>query len=170
MLAPQILWAQRTNEIFITIDLIDIENPQIKLTENDLYFQGRSDGKDYEVNLKFFNKIDPEASKQSVTARNIFFIIIKKEKEQPYWPRLLETKGKIHYLKTDFGRWKDEDDEDDDVANPMEGIDFSQFNGMGDMGGMTGMGGMAGMNDLPDSDDEEENSDEDLPNLESTTA
>jgi len=60
MLAPTVLWAQRTNEIFLTIDLMDIENPQVNLTAEKLHFQGRSQGKDYEVDLKFFSKIDPE--------------------------------------------------------------------------------------------------------------
>jgi len=71
--------------------------------------------------------IKKKASKQSITPRNAFFVLIKEEKEKEYWPRLLEAKGKVHYLKTDFGRWKDEDD-DDDVPNPMEGLDFSQVN------------------------------------------
>jgi len=161
MLAPTVLWAQRTNEIFITIDLMDIENQQVNLTAEKLYFQGRSLGKDYEVELKFYNKIDPEASRQSITPRNAFFVLIKEEKDKEYWPRLLEDKGKVHYLKTDFGRWKDEDD-DDDVPNPMEGLDFSQFTGMG---GMPGMGDL-GMDDIPDSDDDT-SSDEDMPELES---
>ncbi len=60
MLAPTVLWAQRTNEIFLTIDLMDIENPQVNLTAEELHFQGRSQDKDYEVNLKFYSKIDPE--------------------------------------------------------------------------------------------------------------
>jgi prostaglandin-E synthase len=161
MLATTVLWAQRTDEIFITIDLMDIENPKVNLTNEKLYFQGRSLGKDYEVELKFFNKIDPEASKQSITPRNAFFVLIKEEKGKEYWPRLLEDKGKVHYLKTDFGRWKDEDD-DDDVPNPMEGLDFSQFTGMG---GMPGMGDLGNMDDMPDSDDDT-STDDDMPELE----
>jgi len=164
MLAPTVLWSQRTDEIFITIDLMDIENPTVNLTSDKLYFQGRSLGKDYEVELKFFSKIDPEASKKSITPRNAFFVLIKEEKGKEYWPRLLEDKGKVHYLKTDFSRWKDEDDDDDDVPNPMEGLDFPQFSGMG---GMPGMGDLGNMDDMPDSDDDSSSdSDNDMPELE----
>ncbi|KAJ5498950.1 HSP20-like chaperone [Penicillium expansum] len=78
--------------------------------------------------------------------------------------RLLESKQKMHFLKTNFDKWVDEDEQDeageDDYANNFGGfggegggdpsagagglgnIDFSK------LGGMPGMGGMGGMPDL----------------------
>jgi prostaglandin-E synthase len=54
--------------------------------------------------------------------------IIKKQEKGPYWPRLLKDAKKVHWLKADWNKWKDEDDEEEE-----------------DMAGMGGMGGMGGM-------------------------
>ena len=53
----------------------------------------------------------------------------KAEKGKEYWPKLLST-PKPNFLKTDFSRWKDEDEDDEEMA------------GMPGMGGMPGMPGM----------------------------
>ncbi|RKO92626.1 HSP20-like chaperone, partial [Blyttiomyces helicus] len=110
---PEVLWAQRTDELFLTISVSDVEDPKITLTEEKLVFQGTAHGKNYSLDLAFHKEVNPEASKQSVTARNITFVIAKKEVGQPYWPRLLSPlAGKPHYLKTDFSKWRDEDDDE----------------------------------------------------------
>ncbi|KAJ3087124.1 hypothetical protein HK102_011777, partial [Quaeritorhiza haematococci] len=134
-LHPEVLWAQRANEVYVTINLSDVENPKINLTNTTLTFAGDSKGSPYEVSLEFNKEVDPEASRQNVTARNITFVIAKKEQDQPWWPRLLKGTGKSpHWLKTDFAKWKDEDDDDADEMAP--GMDYSQFAQMGGMGGM----------------------------------
>ncbi|TPX47814.1 hypothetical protein SeMB42_g01070 [Synchytrium endobioticum] len=171
-LYPEVLWAQRANEIYITINLADVEKPNIQLSPTGLHFDAMSHKSHYKVDLEFYSDIDPESSRQIITARNLLFAITKKNQDQAWWPRLLKQSGKApHYVKTDFARWKDEDDENEEAggaANPFD-MDFSQFSNMGGMGGMDmGAGGM-GMGD--DSDDDEaqkggEDDDDDLPDLE----
>ena len=84
-----------------------------------------------------------------------------KKESGPYWPRLLKQTGKFHFLKTDFSKWKDEDEEDEEVDNNgmnnpamdlMGGNDFSNF----DFSKFAGAGGMGGAEDaqFDDSDDE----------------
>jgi hypothetical protein len=61
--------------------------------------------------------------------------MIPKQESGPYWPRLLKESGKRQWLKTDFARWKDEDEEEVDApaAGGMDpsaafgGLDFSQL-------------------------------------------
>jgi hypothetical protein len=62
-----------------------------------------------------------------VTPRNVFFLIPKKNQEDSYWPRLYAGSAKQSFVKTDFSRWRDEDDEDEEVAPNLP--DFSQFGG-----------------------------------------
>ncbi|KNC99743.1 Hsp90 cochaperone SBA1 [Spizellomyces punctatus DAOM BR117] len=181
-LAPEVLWAQRADELFVTINLSDVEDPKIDVTPSSLKFAGKARGNQYAVTIDFYKEVDPETSKQSITARNLSFVLAKKEKGQEYWPRLTKEKGKLHWLKTDFSKWKDEDEDDEPVQAGFEGMDFSQFQGMGGMGGMSGMGGLGGLgglggmggmdfgaggmdfgSDEKDSDDED---DEDMPDLE----
>ncbi|KAJ3024907.1 UNVERIFIED_CONTAM: hypothetical protein HDU68_007667 [Siphonaria sp. JEL0065] len=146
-ISPEVLWAQRTDELFVTINAADIIEPQITLTKQQLKFEGTSTaGKKYAVTLDFHAEVDPEASRQNINARALVFVIVKAVKGAGYWPRLLtKSAGKPHFLKTDFSKWKDEDEEDEEVeAAPAGGMDMSQFSGMGGMPGMGGMGGMGG--------------------------
>ncbi|KAI8998256.1 HSP20-like chaperone [Gaertneriomyces semiglobifer] len=131
-LFPEVLWAQRSDEILLTVNLADVEQPTIDLTPTGFKFNGKSRGGEYKFELEFYKEVDPEASKQSLTARALSFVITKKEKDQPYWPRLTKEKLKQHWLKTDFSKWKDEDEEDEAPGAGFDGMDFSQFQNMGD--------------------------------------
>ena len=39
---------------------------------------------------------------------------LEKKDAGPYWDRLLKEKNKYHWLKTDFNKWKDEDESDNE--------------------------------------------------------
>ena len=64
---------------------------------------GKSGGTDWDLNLVFFKEVDAEAdeSKWVVGDRNIQFHIIKKNKDEDFWPRLLEDK-KLEKRVEDF--------------------------------------------------------------------
>lgn len=66
----------------------------------------------------------------------------KKEAKEEYWPRLLKESKKMHFLKTDFDKWVDEDEQDEKPEDEGMG---GGMGGMPDMGAMGGMGGMGGM-------------------------
>jgi len=143
------MWAQRPHLVFITINVSDCENPEIKVEKDSLYFKGTGgpDKKLFETNLKLFGEIKEDTVKYAVRPRCIEFALEKVE-EGPYWSRLLADKTKQHWLKVDFSKWKDEDDSDaeggegggdlEDMMRNMGGLG-------GGMGGMPGMGGMGGM-------------------------
>lgn len=98
-----------------------------------------------------------QASKQQLTPRNLSFIIYKKGKHG-FWPRLLKDKSKPHFLKTDFAKWKDEDDEEEEAGaegqDAFGGMDFSSI--MNSAGGSAFGGGAPTGDDDEDNDDEEE--------------
>jgi prostaglandin-E synthase len=48
--------------------------------------------------------------------RNIEIMLKKKDDDQKFWPHLLKEKKKMHWLKIDFNKWKDEDDSDDEMG------------------------------------------------------
>ncbi|XP_045168328.1 prostaglandin E synthase 3-like isoform X2 [Mercenaria mercenaria] len=158
------MWAQRNDVVFLTICLEDCESPTINLTEQKLTFSGKGGtNKDlFEISLEFEKEVNPQESKYAVKPRNVSFVIKKKE-SGPYWPRLLKGIKKAFWLKTDFNKWKDEDESDDDMDKNMDLAEMMQnMGGMG--GGMGGMGGGPGGPGLID--DEEDSDDEDLPDLE----
>ncbi|ROV97753.1 hypothetical protein VMCG_07410 [Cytospora schulzeri] len=188
---PEVLWAQRSsstdpekNFIYLTISVPDVPASSMKLDlkPTGLTFTGHSDTlkKTYHLELEFFAEIDDKASKTNHTGKNVEFKLQKKDLDEAYWPRLLKEAKKVHFLRTDFDKWVDEDEQ-----NEAGEEDFSQFGGMGGMPGMGGMGGMggeggdfggidfsklggaAGMGgeDLEDEDEEGED-DDDMPALE----
>jgi hypothetical protein len=63
-------------------------------------------------------------SQKSITPRSVVFVLSKADKGESYWPKLLST-PKPNFLKTDFSRWKDEDDEEEvGGMNPYAGKYF----------------------------------------------
>jgi len=195
---PEVTWAQRSsstdaekNYVYLTIVAADVPESDLKLDlkEQSLSFKGASTSKKvtYAVDLEFFAEIDPSQSKISHSGRDISLVLRKKELKEEYWPRLLKDNKKMHFLKTDFDKWVDEDEQDeapeDDMMNQMNpmaggmggaggaggfgGIDFSKLGAAQGAGGIPGMDGMdfssMGMDamDGGDSDD-----DDDMPELE----
>lgn len=135
-----VLWAQRSsavdetkNFVYVTITVPDApkEDVQLDLKPTGLVFTGTSSTlkKKFHVELEFFAEIDPAASKVNHTNKNIELKLQKKEPKEEYWPRLLKEAKRVHFLKTDFDKWVDEDEQDE---APEE--DFSQFGGAGGMG------------------------------------
>lgn len=146
---------------------------KLEIKPDSVLFEGKSlKGVHYAVTLPLYDAIDPEASKKHHTMRGVDLVLRKKELRAEYWPRLLKEKQKVHFVKTDFDKWVDEDEQDgtadDDGLGGLDlgamggdggglgGLDFSQ---LGAMGGGDGDEGEAG----GEGDQEEE---EDLPELE----
>jgi len=161
-LTPQVLWAQRKNLVILTVCVEDCRNPTINIEADKLVFKGvgGSDKKNYEVTIDFYKEVDPEASKQYVRDRSIELLLTKKE-EGPYWPQLFKEKKKMHWLKVDFNRWRDEDDSEPEGENEEQDINEM----MRRMGGLGGGGGDDQI-DLNDLEGSEEEDDDDLPDLE----
>ncbi|TFB04612.1 Protein wos2 [Trichoderma ghanense] len=143
-LTPEVLWAQRSsatdaskNFIYLTISVPDVPKEDLKLDikPTSVTFTGTSATlkKTYHVELELYAEIDPAESRVNHTAKNIEMKLQKKELKEEYWPRLLKSSQKLHFLKTDFDKWVDEDEQ-----NEAADDDLSKF---GDMGGMPGMGG-----------------------------
>ncbi|KAJ2764040.1 p23 chaperone protein wos2, partial [Coemansia nantahalensis] len=139
---PTVLWAQRENVVYLTIELHDAQEAKIELKEDSIDFSNTTDGLPYAFHLDFYKPVKTEA-KKSATGFKTTLVIDKKD--DAWWPRLTKESPKPAFLKTDFEHWKDEDDSDAEEAG-FGGMDFSQLGGMGGMGGMPGMmGGMPGM-------------------------
>lgn len=185
---PEVTWAQRSsatdaekNFIYLTIAAPDAPKIDLDLKPTGLTFSGTSETKKttYHVELEFFAEIDVENSKTHHTSRDVLLVLRKKELKEEYWPRLLKENKKVHFLKTDFDKWVDEDEQDgapvDDAMGGMGG-GMPGMEGMGGMGADGGFGGLdfsklgggagGGMPDLGDMGGDEDDEDEDMPALE----
>jgi len=170
---PTVLWAQRSQNLYISIEIEDMKVDELTINENKFVFKGKHGADQYEVDLTLYGKLKGDERRQINTKRRLEFVIPKENAE--WWPRLVQDKVKIPWLKVDFDKWKDEDEDNkEDEEFNFGGMDFSNFGMPGGMGmpgmGMPGMG-MPGMGmpggglddlDLDDNDD----GDEDMGELE----
>jgi len=128
---PITKWAQRSDRVFLTIELPDAKDVKLNLKpEGHFNFSAKgSDDLPYEFDLELFDAVNVEESKAAVAPRTICYLI--KKAESKWWPRLLKKEGKAPvFLKVDWDKWQDEDDEDVGF-NDFSDMDFSKL----DMGG-----------------------------------
>ncbi|KAI4096918.1 MAG: hypothetical protein LQ348_003719 [Seirophora lacunosa] len=191
---PEATWAQRSsasdpekNFIYLTIAAPDVKKIDLDLKPTGLTFNGTSETKEttYHLELEFYAEIDTENSKTHHTSRDVLLVLRKKELKEEYWPRLLKESKKVHFLKTDFDKWVDEDEQEgapvDDMMGGMGGMGGGMpgMEGMGGMGGMGGDGGFGGidfsklgggagggMPDMGDMGGEDDDEDDEMPALE----
>lgn len=132
------LWAQRTDLLYIRINVSDLKNDELNVTEEGLTFKGESSEsqKRYEANLTFFKPVNPDMVRRDKTGRALRLVIPKKT-DEAYWPRLLKDNVRLPFLKVDFEMWRDEDEEKEEEENLLSsmaagaggagGLDFSQL-------------------------------------------
>ncbi|KAJ1961922.1 p23 chaperone protein wos2, partial [Dispira parvispora] len=139
--------------IYLTINVSDATITTLDIQSTTVKFEGQSNDKKYAFELELHAAVNPETSKKANTKRNIFLVLDKKEHDKPYWPRLQQGKTRPNFLKTDFSKWKDEDEEDEEEEGGMPGMGGAggMPGMMGGAGGMPGMmGGMGGAGGMPD--------------------
>lgn len=160
---PLVKWAQRSDKLFITIELPDAQDVKLKLEPEGKFFFSATTGAEkvpYEVDLELYDKVDVNESKASVGSRNICYLV--KKAENKWWSRLVKQQGKPPvFLKVDWDKWVDEDEEPENKSGAD--MDFGDFDlSKMNMGGDEGFAADAAGGDYgdDDSDTEEEKMEE----------
>ncbi|CAN6468910.1 unnamed protein product [Victoria cruziana] len=111
---PEVKWAQRIDNVYVTILLPDSKNAKVDLEPDgvlNFYATAGAGNNQYELKLELHDKVNVEESKINIGVRSIFCVIKKAEKG--WWKKLLRGDGKApHYLKVDWDKWVDEDDDE----------------------------------------------------------
>ncbi|KAL6005159.1 hypothetical protein ACLOJK_005721 [Asimina triloba] len=110
---PEVLWAQRSDKIYLTISLPDANNVSVKTEPQGLFsFSAKGpQGESFGFSLELYGTINPEGSKINIGLRNILCSIQKEQKG--WWKRLLKSDEKpAPYIKVDWNKWSDEDEEE----------------------------------------------------------
>ncbi|CAO2836922.1 unnamed protein product [Amaranthus hypochondriacus] len=124
---PSVKWAQRSDKIYLTIELPDAKDVKLKLEpEGKFFFSAVKDGCPYEVHIELVDKINVEESKCNIGVRYIVYVIQKAEKK--WWSRLMKQDGKPPvFIKVDWDKWVDEDEENENHFD-FDNMDFSKLN------------------------------------------
>ncbi|CAL2270209.1 unnamed protein product [Prunus armeniaca] len=110
---PEVLWAQRSDKVYLTVALPDAKDINIKCEpEGSFSFSAIGvQGEPFHFTLDLYGPITPDGCKTKVGLRNILCSIQKDQKG--WWKRLLKTEEKpAPYIKVDWNKWCDEDEED----------------------------------------------------------
>ncbi|XP_062620250.1 very-long-chain (3R)-3-hydroxyacyl-CoA dehydratase 3-like [Saccostrea cucullata] len=129
-LSPFVYWGQKTDHVSLKIDLKDVVDPKVDLTEDGLKFEADGIGvrgnNFYQLDIEFYHPVDPDKSRYRVLNRCIDFYIQKKGSGE-VWPRLTYQKLKYPWLKIDFDKVAYEDEsesEEEDKAKNMSEEDI----------------------------------------------
>ncbi|CAC5416763.1 HACD [Mytilus coruscus] len=123
-LSPFVYWGQKSDIVSLKVDLREVIDPAVDITEDALTFCSEGHGVQgqnrYQFHLNFYLPIDPEKSKYRITERGIEFHIAKKGAE--VWPRLTEDKVKYAWLKIDFDKvyYEESEEEQNDMMSNQE--------------------------------------------------
>ncbi|CAN7113011.1 unnamed protein product, partial [Brassica rapa subsp. narinosa] len=96
---PEVLWAQRSDKVYLTVALPDAKDISVKCEPQGLFTFSAlgAQGKLFEFSLELYGKVVPEYRK-NVGLRNIIFSIQKEERS--WWPRILKSEEKpAPYIK-----------------------------------------------------------------------
>ncbi|KAI3989898.1 hypothetical protein MKX01_040868 [Papaver californicum] len=137
---PEVLWAQRSDKVNLTVALPDAKNVSLKSEPQGLVsFSAKGkEGEKFDFSLELYGTINPEGCKTNIELRNIICSIQKEQKS--WWKRLLKSDEKpAPYIKVDWNKWCDEDDEEseesdlaseDDIAKGVDEDKSSDNDGM----------------------------------------
>jgi prostaglandin-E synthase len=148
MATPNILWAQRSSYVWLTVQITDARDIKFNLKCDSLIFSCISGESQFEFELNFFKPIVVEESKY-LTHRHVDICLKKVDEEE--WPRLTAEINKFPWIKVDWSKWEDSDDEKD--ATPF---DMTNMGGFGDFGLPGG---------LPDFEESDSDDSDELPEL-----
>ncbi|KAG2384382.1 uncharacterized protein HKW66_Vig0148540 [Vigna angularis] len=93
---PEVLWAQRSDKVYLTVALPDAKDVSVKCEPQGWFSFSASGVQDesYSFSLELYGSIEPEKG------------------EKGWWKRLLKSEEKpAPYLKVDWNKWCDEDEE-----------------------------------------------------------
>lgn len=167
-IAAQTTWAIRTDKVFVSFQVEDAGNVQVVFDDQNITFsavqyendeQGKVTkkiSKAFRNDLELYNKVIPERCIYQQFGRVINCLLMRAESGE-YWPRLTKEKQRIHWLKVDFSKWKDEDDSDTEDKLDQD-FDMNKMLGelrMDQDGNKKGIEDFDDLEDAIDSDDEE---------------
>uniref|UniRef100_A0A8C9WDT4 Very-long-chain (3R)-3-hydroxyacyl-CoA dehydratase n=2 Tax=Scleropages formosus TaxID=113540 RepID=A0A8C9WDT4_SCLFO len=122
-LTPHVYWAQRHSEIYLRVELSDVQNLDISVQDNILRFRAQGHGakgdNEYEFSLEFLEPVKPEVTHRS-TQRQVNITV--KKQEHSWWDRLTVQERKPLFLAPDFDRWLDESDAEMELREKEERI------------------------------------------------
>ncbi|KAK9884762.1 hypothetical protein WA026_007610 [Henosepilachna vigintioctopunctata] len=114
-LNPFLYWAQNEQNVYLKVDLMNVQDPKINIETKSLEFECQGTGAHgnnrYSFHLDFYDKLNTDKTKFNILDKHVTFLLVKAECD--WWPRLISQPQKPHWLKIDFDKWQSPEDMND---------------------------------------------------------
>jgi len=120
---PTILWAQDRENIFITLEILNLTSQNITFNNQNINFVGQNESQDYELKIDLHALIIPEKAEWQVKSTGIKITLVKAIRK--FWNRL--TLNKQNNVKIDWQKWVNEDESEDSDENENLIQNFNDF-------------------------------------------
>lgn len=121
---PNILWAQDRTNLFLTLEILNLESQECTVVENKVIFKGKSLEKEYNFEIELYSNVDKEKYTVQVKPTHVYIMLEKTSRQ--FWNRL--TKTKQNNVKIDWQKWvHDEESSEDSDENEELMQNFNDF-------------------------------------------
>ena len=115
---PTILWAQDRNNLFLTLEILNLESHECRVEDKKIIFQGKSGEEEYNLEIDLHSSVNEE--KYSVEVKPSYVKMVLEKSTRQFWNRL--TKTKQNNIKIDWQKWvhdeeSSEESDEDLMAN-----------------------------------------------------
>ena len=86
----EILWAQDRENIFVTLDIMNLQSQDIRLEDRKIIFQGKTENMDYDMVIDLHHEINPDKSEWQIKSTSVKLTLAKVNHQ--FWNRLTRTK------------------------------------------------------------------------------
>ena len=138
---PIMYWYQNSSAVFVKIEAPGCEDNNIKINDNKLQLNKKTENINFLVNLELEDSIKDF---KIHTAKFSVHLELYKNEEK-WWNKLSNSSEYKRFIKADWDNWVEEDDEEENMMGGMPGME-SMMGGMPGMESM--MGGMPGMENM----------------------
>ena len=121
---PIILWAQDRTNLFLTLEILNLESHECTVEEKKVIFHGKSGDEEYNMEIELHSSVDLE--KYTVQVKPAHVKILLEKTSRQFWNRL--TKTKQNNVKIDWQKWvHDEESSEDSDDNEDLMQNFNDF-------------------------------------------
>ncbi|KAF6217184.1 hypothetical protein GE061_001538 [Apolygus lucorum] len=119
--SPFVYWAQDAKNIYLKVDLKDIKDEKVTLSQETLvmsaYGIGAHGPSNYAFTLNFYGDLEAYDEVHQTKSSPRAFMFTLKKAHNSFWPRLIKHQQKPAWLKIDFDRWTAVDCDDEEYSD-----------------------------------------------------
>ena len=121
---PYLSWGQKSDNVYITINVIHTKEPSIIFSDKKLKYSGSDGYFYYEFEIELYEEV---FSKQcQIKQQNRYITIILKKKRNSVWKRLIKENKRVNWIQTDWNYYTEDDQNSEEEEEGIQNISSEQ--------------------------------------------